>query len=247
MGQRVKSDGKRGHGWLLVAAMVVAGCGGAEATETNEAAAVDTTITELTTTTTGEPTTTSAVPSTTTTAPSTTSTTAEPEAGVRSGDVILGEAEIDLLDPIVTLTADEPWNVHADSVDGAIILQDPELVSEYTRGLMLLEATKPFGASIDEWADANEAATIESRAETQVGGLDAIVYDISYVGDNDLAILTAPCCGGRIIVRNTEYYRVWMIETGRDRPFALFSAVLTDDIEWLDKAERLVATVEFDS
>ena len=86
-----------------------------------------------------------------------------------------------------------------------------------------------------------------SRAVTRLRwvGLNAIVYDISYTGENELAVLTAPW--GQIIVRNTEYYRIWMTETGGDKPLVLFTAVLTDDLDWLDKAEKLVATIEIDA
>jgi hypothetical protein len=58
-------------------------------------------------------------------------------------------------------------------------------------------------------------------------------------------MLTAKCCGGSMVVRSTEYYRVWIIDTGEESPLAFFVPVLKDDLDWLEKAERLIATVEF--
>lgn len=228
----------KGRVVLVALTLVIASCGGPDAEAREVLASVPTT-------TTPEPTSTTSPGTTVTTVPPAfkpTSTSAEPESDVKAGGIVLGEVELDMLESTVTLTAEEPWNVEI-AMDGAVVLVDPDRVSEFTRGVMFLEAI-PFAATIDEWADMHDGATIESRYETQVGGLDAVVYDITYAGEGDLAILTATCCGGSIVVRSIEYYRVWTIETGRDRPLALFAAVLTDDTDWLSKAEQLVATIE---
>jgi len=58
-------------------------------------------------------------------------------------------------------------------------------------------------------------------------------------------MLTAKCCGGSMVVRSTEHYRVWIVETGEDPPLTLFVPVLKNDLEWLEKAEQLIATLEF--
>lgn len=236
MQQRTTLDEIRGRVILVAAVLILASCGGAGAEQTNEAAA-ETAAAEQ------ESTTTTAPPTTTTTAAPTTSTSTEAENTLRTGGVVQGEVELNMLEPAVTLIAEDPWDV-AVLADGAVILQDPERLSQWTRAIGIVESV-PFGPTIDDWADTHDTVTIESRTETQVGGLDAVVYDISYTGDNELAILTAPIQGGSIIVRNTEYYRIWMIETGTEKPLALFAPVLTDDLDWLNKAERIVATIEF--
>jgi hypothetical protein len=231
MRQRTILDEIRARAILVVAVLILASCGGGNAAETDAAAAADPAAEQESTTTTEPPTT------TTTAAP----TTTEPENVLQVGDVLVGEAELDMLEPAVTISAEDPWNV-VEVMDGAVIFEDPDKLSPWTNAVLLVESV-PFAATIDDWADTHDTATIESRSETQVGRLDAVVYDISYTGENELAVLTAPW--GQIIVRNTEYYRIWMVETGGEKPLALFVPVLTDDLDWLDKAEKLVATIEF--
>lgn len=235
-----------GRGTLVIGAVLaVAACGGAGGEPPSGAELASTTTLSNPTTITNPPTTSPTTP-TTTTLPATTTTRAEPESNVAVGEVFTGEAQFfNVVEPSVALTAEDPWKL-LELHRGVVLLQDPELVTQFTRAVLLVDAA-PIGAeTIDEWAPINADVTLQSRTETEVGGIDAVVYDITYDGEGDLPFLSLSSSfnQGRIIVRSSEYYRVWDVNTGDEKRLFVFVPVLPDDIDWLDRAESLVSTIE---
>lgn len=49
----------------------------------------------------------------------------------------------------------------------------------------------------------------------------------------------------RIILRSTEYYRVWVIDIHDEAPLVLFSPVLRGDTGWFDKVQAIIDSMEF--
>ena len=228
---------------VLGAVFAVAACGGGA--EEPDAIAESSTTTSPNLTTTTIPPTTTTVP-TTTTLPASTTTLAEPESNAAVGEEFTGEAEfLNVMERSIALAAEDPWKL-LELRRGVVLLQDPELVSQFTRAILMISA-EPIGAdTVEDWAALNGGVTIESQGETEVGGINAVVYDITYGGEGDLPFLSLSSGfnQGRIIVRSSEYYRVWDVNTGGEKRLFVFVPVLPDDINWLDRAERLVSTLE---
>lgn len=151
------------------------------------------------------------------------------------GEAVLAEE----FDVPVSITTESEWFA-AVVQPGAVILEYPERETPYTRAVLILSA-EPLGAeTVDEWAEQQDAVTLHDRQETQVSGLDTVVYDLTHDSDTEVPFLSAPCCGGQIILRNTEYYRVWVIDVDSDAPLVVFSPVLRDDTEWYEHAQDVV-------
>ena len=208
---------------VVMAAMVltVAGCGDATASTT---------------------TTTEASPTTTTVA---TTTTAK-AVGVSSGDTVEGFVGLGQFPAPISFTTSDSWDVPFAEPEG-VVLADPVTEAPFTRALLFLIATPTGGhESIgDQVAQGSqfEQVTIIEQAETTVGGFDATVYDLTYDGPGELDFLITQGFGGSIILRNTEYYRVWEVDNGER--LVLFAPVLRGDLEWFNKAEALIDTIEF--
>lgn len=155
------------------------------------------------------------------------------------GQAVLAE-EFDL--PLSITTEDE-WFA-AVVQPGAVILEYPERSTPFTRAVLMLTA-EPIGAeTVDDWAEQQDAVTLEDRRETQVSGFDTVVYDLTYDGQREQPFLSAQCCGGRIILRNTEYYRVWVIDIDAEKPLVVFSPVLRGDLDWYEKVQDVVDSME---
>ena len=224
--------------------LAVAACGGSDGDSSAEDSVSTTGLS--TPTTSSDPVTATTSPPTTTSLATTTTTRPEPESNIPVGEVFTGEAEfLNVVEPSIALTAETPWKLF-ELQRGVALLQDPELVSQFTRGVVLVDAVPIREDTIDDWAQLSNDISIQSRTETDVGGVEAVVYDITYDGDADLPILSLASRfnQGRIIVRSSEYYRIWDVNTGDERRLFIFAAVLHDDIEWLEKAENLVSTIE---
>lgn len=155
-----------------------------------------------------------------------------------------GDATLaDEFDVPVSLSSDSEWFA-AVVQPGAVILEYPERETPFTRAVLILSA-EPFGAdNVDEWASQQEAVSMENRSEMQVSGYGTVVYDLTYDGEDELPLLSAQCCGGQIVLRNTEYYRVWVIDIDSDRPLVVFSPVLRGDLDWYEHAEEIVDSME---
>ena len=152
------------------------------------------------------------------------------------------EAFSDFAMPI-SITAETEW-VAAVEQPGAVILEYPEREAPFTRAVLILHA-EPFGAAtVDEWVGLQEDVALVERQETQIDGFAVVVYDLTYDGVEELPFLSADCCGGRIILRNTEYYRVWAFEDAWGAPLVVFSPVLRGDTEWFQNAEDLVNSMQ---
>lgn len=171
------------------------------------------------------------------------STEAEVE-GVTPGSSVEGEVELGQFPTQVSFTTSDSWFVPL-ARSGAVILEDLDQEAMFTRALLILSAT-PFEAeTVDGWADGHDDVSILQQDETQVGGFDTIVYDLTYDGAEEVPFLTAPGYGGEIVLRSTEYYRVWVIDINDENPLVLFSPVLRGDIGWFDKAQAIVDSMEF--
>lgn len=155
------------------------------------------------------------------------------------GDAILA----DEFDAPVSISSEDEW-VAAVVEPGAVILEYPERETPFTRAVLILSA-EPLGAdSVDEWASQQDAVSIESRNETQVSSFGTVVYDLTYDGEGELPFLSVECCGGQIVLRNSEYYRVWVIGIDADRPLVVFSPVLRGDLDWYVNAQGIVDSME---
>lgn len=169
------------------------------------------------------------------------STSAE---GVSPQSFIEGEVELGQFPTQVSFTTSDSWFVPV-AQPGAVILEDLDRESDFTRAVLILSAT-PFEAeTVNGWADRHDDVSILQQDETQVGGFETTVYDLTYDGPGEVPFLTAQCCGGRIILRSTEYYRIWVIDINDENPLVLFSPVLRGDAGWFDKARALIDTMQF--
>lgn len=155
------------------------------------------------------------------------------------GEAVLAEE----FDAPVSIRTEDEW-LAAVVQPGAVILEYPERETPFTRAVLMLSA-EPIGAeTVDDWAEQHKAVTLEDRQETQVSGFRTVVYDLTYEGEGEVPFLSAPCCGGQIILRNTEYYRVWVIDIDADRPLVIVSPVLRDDLDWYENAQGIVDSME---
>lgn len=161
------------------------------------------------------------------------------EPGPTKGKVDLA----DLFDLPVSVTTDTWWTT-AVVQSGAVILEFRERETPFTRAVLILSAEPIDAKTVDEWADRHDTVTLEDRQETQVSGFDTVVYDLTYDGDGEVPFLSAPCCGGRIILRNTEYYRVWVIDIDAETPLVVLSPVLRSDLDWFENAQNVVDSME---
>jgi len=189
---------------------------------------------------TADATTTEAAPST---APADTATEGE---GVSPGDTVEGDVELGQFPTPISFTTKDSWFVPIAEPDG-VVLEDPVQEAPFTRAVLFLTAT-PMGGldtigDLVGSGDQYDEVTIVDQAETQVGGFDATVYDLTYDGSGTLPFLSTEGFGGSIVLRDTEYYRIWEVDNGDD--FVLFAPVLRGDVEWLDKAEALIDTIQF--
>lgn len=143
------------------------------------------------------------------------------------------------------MTLDGNW-VALEVNPASVILEYTERVARYTRGVLISSAIPVAAETLDEWAAAQDLLTVENREPTQVSGYDAVVYDLTYDGDGEVTVLTNSCqlCGGRLILRNSEYYRIWMVDIDAERPLAIFSPVLRDDVDWLENADAVVDSMQ---
>lgn len=197
----------------------------------------------------GTTTTTEAAP--TTAAPADTTTTTEAE-GVNPGDTVEGDIELGQFPTPISFTTSDSWVVPIAEPEG-VVLEDPEQQAPFTRAVLFLIATPTGGHdTIGDRVDSEDLSglglqydeiTIVDEAETQVGGFAATVYDLTYDGSGELPLLSTEGFGGSIILRDTEYYRIWEVDNGED--FVLFAPVLRGDVQWLDKAQALIDTIEF--
>lgn len=185
---------------------------------------------------------------TTTRAPEETTTTtgpteAEPE-GVSPGSSVEGEVELGQFPTPVSFATSDSWFVPL-AQPGAVILEDLDQEAMFTRALLILSAT-PFEAeTVDGWADGQDDVSILQQDEIQIGGFDTTVYDLTYDGPEEVPFLTAPGYGGEIVLRSTEYYRVWVIDIHDEAPLVLFSPVLRGDTGWFDKVQAIIDSMEF--
>ncbi|SRR6056297_3553083 len=231
-------------------ALALAACGGddddatAEATANTEAAPTTTAPADTTTTAV-----TDAAPTTTAPADATPPTEGE---GVSAGDTVEGDIELGQFPTPISFTTSDSWVVPIAEPD-RVVFEDPVQEAPFTRAVLFLIA-KPTGGheTIGDRVDSEDLSglglqydevTIVDQAETQVGGFDATVYDLTYDGSGELPLLSTQGFGGSIILRDTEYYRIWEVDNGED--FVLFAPVLRGDVEWLDKAEALIDTIQF--
>lgn len=177
----------------------------------------------------------------------TTATTPETDAeaeGVSAGSSVEGEVELGQFPTQVSITTSDSWFVEL-AQPGAVFLVDLDRETPTTRAVLVLSAT-PFEAeTVGGWADGHDGVSILQQDETQVGGLETTVYDLTYDGPGEVPFLTVQCCGGRLILRSTEYYRVWVIDIDDETPLVLFSPVLRGDAGWFDKAQALIDTIQF--
>lgn len=238
--------------WLLgtiaILALVLAACGSDGAQDPQS-----TTVTAQSSTTVPDPKTTSTVETATTVSPPQTTSSTTTTDGQESGDETLKtglqtegtKVVADEFDKPISVTLDGNW-VALEVHHGSVILEYTERVARYTRAV-IISRSNPFAAeTLDEWAAGQDLVAVENREETQVSGYEAVVYDLTYDGDGELPVLTTSChlCGGRIILRNTEYYRIWMIDIDAERPLAIFSPVLRDDTAWLEIADAVVNSLQ---
>lgn len=227
---------------VAVLATVLAACGGGATTtagDTATTAAADTTTAPEATTTTAA--------ATTTTAEATTTTVDALTRRCQNIQCVEGEVTLDQFEPEITFTTEHGWKVSFAQA-GAVILEDLDQPVPFTRAVLILNAEPYEADTVDEWLELNDGVTVEDRQETQVGGLDAVVYDLTYEGTEHIPFLRAlPCepCGGRIVLRSSDYDRVWVIERDAQQPLVVFSQVLRADVPWLEKAQAIVDTVEF--
>ena len=195
-------------------------------------------------------TTTEAAP--TTTAAAGTTTTAEGE-GVNPGDTVEGDIELGQFPTPISFTTSDSWFVPIAEPEG-VVFEDPAREAPFTRSVLFLIATptgghETVGDRVENPEDLSglglqyDEVTIVDQAETQVGGFNTTVYDLTYDGSEELPFLRTRGFGGKIILRDTEYYRIWEVDNGED--FVLFAPVLRGDVEWLDKAQALIDTIEF--
>lgn len=163
---------------------------------------------------------------------------------VSPGDSVEGEVELGQFPTHVAITTSDSWFVPL-AQPGAVILEDPDQEAMFTRAVLILSAT-PFEAeTVDGWADGHDDVSILQQDETQVGGSEATVYDLTYDGPGEVPFLTAPGYGGEIVLRSTEYYRVWVIDIDDEKPLVVFSPVLRGDTGWFDKAQAIIDTMRF--
>jgi hypothetical protein len=79
-------------------------------------------------------------------------------------------------------------------------------------------------------------------------GFAAVVYDLTYDGTQHILFLRASSCepcGGAILLRSSDYHRVWVIDRDAPQPLVVFTQVLRADAQWLEKAQAIVDTMEF--
>lgn len=234
---------------FAVMASALAACGGddddatAEATATTEAAPTTTAPADTTIPVTD------AAP---TTAPPADATPPTEGGGVSPGDTVEGDIELGQFPTPISFTTSDRWLVPVAEPEG-VALEDPVQEAPFTRAVLFLIATPTGGhQTIGDRVGSEDLSglglqydevTIVDQAATQVGGFDATVYDLTYDGSGELPLLRTQGFGGSIILRDTEYYRIWEVDNGED--FVVFAPVLRGDLEWLDKAEALIDTIEF--
>lgn len=166
--------------------------------------------------------------------------------GIAADTFVEGEVSLEQLQPELSFTTPDRWFV-AVAQPGAVILEDLDRTTDFTRAVLFLNA-RPFEASsVDEWSEGHEDVSVLAREETIVDGREGVVYDITFDGEGELPFLSAQCCGGRIILRNGEYYRVWVLDSGGEAPLVIFSPVLRDDVDWYDKVDGIIDTLDIAS
>lgn len=174
----------------------------------------------------------------------TTGPTGAEAEGVSPGSSVEGEVELGQFPTQVSFTTSDSWFV-ALAQPGAVIFEDLDQEAMFTRAVLILSAT-PFEAeTVDGWADGHDDVSILQQDETQVGGFETTVYDLTYDGPGEVPFLTAPGYGGEIVLRSTEYYRVWVTDINDEKPLVIFSPVLRGDTGWFDKAQAIIDTMEF--
>lgn len=185
-------------------------------------------------------------PTTVTTVDTGGSTTTDPEESIAPDTIVEGKVSLEQLQPEVSFTTSDRWFV-AIAQPGAVALDDVDRIADFTRAALFLNA-RPFEASsVDEWSEGHEDVSVLARNETVVDGRDGVVYDIIFDGEGEIPFLSAQCCGGRIVLRNSEYYRVWVLDTGGEVPLVIFSPVLRDDVDWYGKLDGVFDTLEIGS
>ncbi len=172
---------------------------------------------------TADATTTEAAPTTAAPAEATPPTEGE---GVSPGDTVEGDVELGQFPTPISFTTKDSWFVPIAEPDG-VVLEDPVQEAPFTRAVLFLTAT-PMGGldtigDLVGSGDQYDEVTIVDQAETQVGGFDATVYDLTYDGSGELPFLSTQGFGGSIVLRDTEYYRIWEVDNGGDFVLAVRS------------------------
>jgi hypothetical protein len=164
------------------------------------------------------------------------------EAAIASDAIAAGSYCTDALGPTIELETSNDWTVPLQA-PGTLILSDPEAAPP-VRALLLMRGRLADDTSDPEaWFAAQEGVEIVSSSPTELGDLDATVFDVTADVPGEVQFLRVGPPVEVIVLRAGESYRIWWAQPDGSDAIVGFAPVAAGDEAWLERADEVMASL----
>lgn len=161
---------------------------------------------------------------------------------VASGDITAGSHCTDVLGPAIEFETSHDWSIPLQA-PGTFIVADPEATGP-VQAVLLMRGRLADGASDPEtWFASQDGVDVVASAPTEVGGLDATVFDVTADVPTDLQFLRVGPPVEVIVLRGGEYYRIWWAQPEEGDAIVGFAPVASGDEDWLERADEIMGSL----